>query len=38
MEWSQTFQPFPAGRFRSSTILALQNSGKNSHGRIRVGL
>ena len=24
LEWSQTFQPFPAGRYRTSTIPALQ--------------
>jgi len=38
LEWSQTFQPFPAGRFRSSTIPALQKPDKKSHERIRIGL
>jgi hypothetical protein len=36
LEWSQTFQPFAAGRFRSSTIPALQKPDKNSHDRIRI--
>ncbi|HOE01143.1 MAG TPA: hypothetical protein PKI64_08805, partial [Kiritimatiellia bacterium] len=35
LEWSQTFQPFTAGRFHSSTIPALQKPDKNRHGAMR---